>query len=499
MRSLFPRPSASTGALVLLTLAFSCPAIGAPAVSVVFGKDAPQLEQFAAAELCRYLNRLYGLKIQPAEKGTGPICRDQPSVGARPKGAAHKLDLSPFPPPEATLLVGSPQTNPATRTALGPDGWPDVTDQGIVLKRATLDGKPALVIGGGSPKATLWAVYELVERWGVRYLLHGDVLPEKPGKFRLPDRDVVLEPVLRVRQWCVGNTFANGTEAWGMADYRPVLDQVTKLKFNRILIVTWPYQPFLDLKVRGIERRWATLWFDFRLPITPDMVGRSLFGDAKEFWNPDLPERKDYRAFAAAGERLLHNLMDYAHRRGMECVMTATLSDFPPEFAPLLKNARKIQQLGELSIVPAPDTPPEDPALAELAAAVLRTTVNTYSEMDYLFLNMPEHRQWVGQYEEAWAALDAKYGISKGRPLADVLAATQRRKDYPGGVERAVAEVKGDLAALYFFDRLLRQSHVLEGTRPPDMKAKAKTLKRTATEGKVTQVQCSLLKRLSTK
>jgi signal transduction histidine kinase len=34
------------------------------------------------------------------EKGTGPICRDQPLAGARPEGAAHKLDLSPFPPPE---------------------------------------------------------------------------------------------------------------------------------------------------------------------------------------------------------------------------------------------------------------------------------------------------------------------------------------------------------------------------------------------------------------
>jgi putative SOS response-associated peptidase YedK len=34
-----------------------------------------------------------------AKKGTGPICRDQPSVGARPPGASHKLDLSPFSQP----------------------------------------------------------------------------------------------------------------------------------------------------------------------------------------------------------------------------------------------------------------------------------------------------------------------------------------------------------------------------------------------------------------
>ena len=439
--------------LVLLTLVLSYPAstqiaradeADSPAVSVVLGEDAPKLEQFAAAELCRYLKSLYGLNIQPA---------------AAPDKSA-----------EMTLLVGSPQTNSAVRTSLGPDGWPTVSDQGIVLKRAKLDGKPALVVGGGSPRATLWAVYELVERWGVRYLLHGDVLPEKPGKFRLPDQDLVLEPVLRVRQWRVVNDFANGTEGWGMADYRPFCDQLAKLKFNRLLLTTWPYQPFLDLKVKGIERQWGTLWWNNRLPITPDMIGRNLFGDAKEFWNPDLPDPKDYRQFAAAGQRLLHNLIDYAHQRGMECTMVAPLTDFPPEFAPLLKNPQKINQLNQLSIVPGPDTSAEDPGTSELAAAVLQTAVNTYPELDYFFLGTPEHRQWVGEYEQAWRVLDAKYGIGKVRSLAEVLAAAGRRKNYPGGTDRALMEVKGDLVMLYFYDRLLNQLHALEGTRRPDMK-----------------------------
>jgi hypothetical protein len=43
----------------------------------------------------RHVERLH---LELPEKGTGPICRDQPSVGARPEGASHKLDLSPFPP-----------------------------------------------------------------------------------------------------------------------------------------------------------------------------------------------------------------------------------------------------------------------------------------------------------------------------------------------------------------------------------------------------------------
>ena len=33
-----------------------------------------------------------------------------------------------------------------------------------------------------------------------------------------------------------------------------------------------------------------------------------------------------------------------------------------------------------------------------------------------------------------------------------------------------MAEVKGDLVALYFYDRLLNQLRVLQGTRRPDMK-----------------------------
>ena len=337
---------------------------------------------------------------------------------------------------EVILLLGSPQTNPAVLTALGADGWPRITDQGIVLKHAKLDGRSGLVIGGGSPRACLWAVYELAERWGVHYLLHGDVLPRERNRFRPPDQDVVQEPVLRVRQWRVVNDFPNGPESWGMADYRPLLDQLAKLRFNRILISTWPYQPFLHYEVRGIARRSATLWYDYRFPITPDMIGRNLFGSAAEFWNPDLPGKANYGAFVAAGQRLLHNLMAYAHRRGLECVMTVALTEFPREFAPLLKDPQHVHQLGETGVVPGPQTLLDDPALGELATAVLQAAVNTYPELDYVALGMPEFRQWVGQYEQAWRSLDARHGIGSVRSLADVLGAARRRNDYPGGAER---------------------------------------------------------------
>jgi len=378
-------------------------------IAVVVGPGAEKLERYAAEELCGYLDRLFGIKSRPTTE--------------LPESA------------EVTLLVGNPKTNPAVASVLGENGWPRVSDQGIVLKRTTLnnkcrsgtrarlrvtgksarptapacsDDKPVLVIGGGSSRATLWAVYELVERWGVRYLLHGDVLLEEPGRLTLPAEDVVLEPKLRVRQWRVINDFACGPESWGMADYRPVLDQLAKLKFNRIYLSIYPWQPFLHLKAKGIERRSAWLWYDYHYPITDDMPGRHLFGNVREFWNPDLPHGGSYGELAAAAEKLVHNLMAHAHARGMECAITGSLMEFPAEFKPLLKDSQPVHQLGRLTIVPGVGTDVDDPAVTELAATVLRTTANTYPEADFIMLWAPEFRQWTDTYELAWKRLDAK-------------------------------------------------------------------------------------------
>jgi hypothetical protein len=62
----------------------------------------------------------YGVgKGEDAEKGTGPICRDQPSVGARPEGASHKLDLSPF-PRRRLWLFSKHAARPYTDAAFAP-------------------------------------------------------------------------------------------------------------------------------------------------------------------------------------------------------------------------------------------------------------------------------------------------------------------------------------------------------------------------------------------
>ncbi len=420
-------------AVLLLLVPMASRGAGDAAVAVVAGKNAPELEKFAATELCGYLDKLFGVKAKPVS--------DVPAAAS------------------AVILIGSPDTNPAAREACQSDPFPKVSDQGMVFRTVQFRGHHALIVGGGSPRATMWAVYDLAEQWGVRYLLHGDILPAKRA-FVLPNLNSVKEPVLRVRQWRVINDFACGPESWGIQDYRPVLNQLAKMKFNRIFLSISPWQPFLDLQYKGVKREKAWLWYDYHYPVTDDMVGRKLFGNDKEFCNPDLPMGASYKELSAAGENLVHRLMTLAHERGMQCVMSVWLTEFPPEFASVLSKSQKVRQLGELDVVPTPDTDINDPALTGLAAEVLRTTAKTYPEVDYLAIAAPEFRSWTGQYEQAWKRLDSKYGLESTCPLASVMAAVEKRKDYPGGLDRARDEVKADIVALDFSDRLLSDSGI---------------------------------------
>ena len=413
-------------------------------VVVVVGKNAPDLEKFAASELCGYLNKLFGLDVQPTNA---------------PTEAAS-----------AVFLIGTPASNSLIKAL------PKVGEQGIVIQRAE-GATPTLILGGGSSQATLWAVYELAERWGVRYLLDRDALPAK-SKFTMPNLNVVMEPIFRVRAHPTIQDFADSGEAWGIKDFRPLIDQLAKMKYNRLNIFAFAWQPYLEYQVDGIKRQTAALWYSYHYPITPDMPGRSAFpAEMKEFWNPDLPVNGTPDQILRAGVTLQRALIDYGHSRGMECVVNATVSEYPKEFAPLLGGAVPIHMLNQLTTTSGPDTKLDDPGLHKLSSAVIRATIDTYPRADRLNISINEWRQWTDQYKRAWDALDGKYRIGQVTTLDHVLDASQRRVGYQFTAfskadldKKAADEVKGDLASLYFFDWLVRDSGAVTESKRPDMK-----------------------------
>ncbi|MFA6241294.1 MAG: alpha-glucuronidase family glycosyl hydrolase [Candidatus Hydrogenedentales bacterium] len=426
---------------LLLSLPVASPAF-AQTVEVVVAKDPAPLEQFAATELQRYLGKLFNVSA---------------TIVPVPTAASdYRFFIGTAPHLPSAVIESKP--------------LPALSDQGFLLRARTVSGKPSLIIVGGSPVATMWGVYDLVERYGVRYLLDGDVFPEPAAAFSLPQLDTVVEPVFRIRMWKTMGDFAMGMEGWGMADYRPFLDQLAKLKFNRIRISSGPTQPFLEMKVPGIERQTATLWYGEHFPITDDMPGRSLFGNEKEFWNPDLPAPDAGPGpMVEAGVRHTHALVAYAHSRGLDSNFVGAVTDFPKEYAPVVPGAQTINQLGQLTVGPGPSVLPDNPELKAIAGMVLRSIVDTYPEVDtYGFPVGTEWPSWVDLYEWSWKQLDTRYKLNEVTTLDAVLQAAGRRTEFTGGAERAVNHVKGDLAGLCFFDILRTDPNILPPSQKPN-------------------------------
>jgi hypothetical protein len=427
----------------MCVLAFSAEGQAAkPSIALVVATDADPLEQYAASELQRYLTRLFSVS---------------PHIVSLPEESADCL-----------FFVGTTRDIGATISSAAIP----LSDQGFLLRSFQWKEKPSFAVVGGSPVAALWGVYELVERYGVRYLLSGDVFPETPQAFFIPQIDRTFEPVFRVRMWKTMGDFAMGMEGWGMADYRPFIDQLAKLKFNRIRVSSGPSQPFLGMTVRGVKNSSATLWYGAHFPITDDMPGRSLFGDSKEFWNPDLPlPDAGSDALVAAGERHCHELIADAHSRGIASSFVGSITDFPKEFAGVLPETQAVQQLGQLTVSPGTTVRPDNPILIDVAGTVLRTLVDTFPEADsYGFPVGTEWPSWIDLYQTAWQELDARYHIGEVMSLDAVLQTAAQRTEFTGGAERAVMQVKGDLAGLCFMDHLRSSPDILPTSRKPDAK-----------------------------
>jgi hypothetical protein len=407
-------------------------------VSIGSVGDDPILS-YATSELARYLRDLFSVD--------GHVAKGVPSSGP-------------------AFLLGVRDDLVSTYPRL-----PETGPEGIILQSIDRNG-PLQIVSGGTPVAVLWGVYRLAEEWGVQYLPHGDVLPEK-RQFRMPRLDITEQPILKHRHWRVVNDFAWGPESWGMDDYTTVLDQLAKMRFNSILISTWSYQPFLRPVCGGIRKETGTLWFGEKFPITDDMAGRELFDDRGEFWNPDLPLGGSQDELFAASEHLLHEIIRHAHSRGIESVLTLGGFDFPPEFAPLLPDHEVVRQLGQTGIVPGRNMPYDHESVTALVTSVIHAAVNTYPEVDRIAVSTPEFRQWTGQYRRAWDELDAKYDLGGETVLADIIAKSRQRAsrvDYmKNDPERATDELLGDIVLLRMYDRIFRDLDVLADTAHPDV------------------------------
>lgn len=396
-------------------------------VTVIIDKKAPAVEKLAANELAAQFRRLFEAKVTVTDtKRAGDAFR---------------------------VIVGSPQTNAAVRAAVA---GRKLTEQGIVL---TNKGGTLYVVGG-SPRATLWAVYELGYRFGIRYLLREDIYPKTPISLKLDGIDVSLEPQLRTRTWRTVNDFAIGPESWPLAEHKRVLRQLAKMKFNRVMLSVYPWQPFVHYEFRGVKKQTGVLWYGERFDIPRDAAGKKAFGGKAVFENPDFAGKTTYGEMTAAGIAHLRGIIAEAKRLGMTVGLSISPLEFPKEFAKVLPGAKSSRGLNDLLVAPGAKQGFDDRTLKELVATKIRAYLKTYPGVDALYLTLPEFPEWDEHAAKAWNHFSGRF---EGDPpaLKSLLARAAKRSLIAAG-RRGERALKGNIVALAFLDRLFQDGTFLK-------------------------------------
>ncbi len=114
-----------------------------------------------------------------------------------------------------------------------------LSDQEFLLRTFEHHNTRITILCGGDEIGTLYAAYRLVEYLGVRFYLHGDVIPDERIQLNL-DLDEINKPLFVTRGIQPFHDFPEGPDWWRDDDYKAILAQLPKLKMNFFGLHTYP-------------------------------------------------------------------------------------------------------------------------------------------------------------------------------------------------------------------------------------------------------------------
>ena len=234
MNTRLPRISSLFGALLFQgLLATACSAVAAHAKEAVIlsPRDASPLERLAAREVRRYIY-LRTQRLLPIISDPGAVQRADAILVAR-KDRALIRDAA----------AGASDVAASLESLAGQNYWlksisrSPAPSPGRKAPRAT---HQLLLLTGGDDLATLYAAYRFAESLGVRFHLHGDVIPDEQVNWALPVLDERAAPLFALRGIQPFHDFPEGPDWWNRDDYRAIIAQLPKLRMNFFGLHTYP-------------------------------------------------------------------------------------------------------------------------------------------------------------------------------------------------------------------------------------------------------------------
>lgn len=99
-----------------------------------------------------------------------------------------------------------------------------------------------LTISGGSDVAVLYGTYAFAEKLGVRFYIHGDVIPDEKIAFKLPELDETHNPLFELRGLQPFHDFPEGPDWWTKDEWLSLISQTAKMRMNFIGLHTYPFK-----------------------------------------------------------------------------------------------------------------------------------------------------------------------------------------------------------------------------------------------------------------
>ncbi len=186
----------------------------------------------------------------------------------------------------------------------------DLGEEGFIVKAIKANGIEYLILCGGSPKGTLYAVYHYLEKF-CRVGFFGDEeyipkLDEIPTK----NVDVLEKPRWPERQYLLSVVYSYSTYWWSWKEWKQEIDWAAKHRFN---IMSCP---------PGATIVWRKVWKHFGVDVPPTSLSGPpflMFASAHK-WDLRPPFDEGFQEFI---DNLSRKIINYGRKLGIKWVSPA--------------------------------------------------------------------------------------------------------------------------------------------------------------------------------
>jgi len=313
-------------------------------------------------------------------------------------------------------LVPIRKTLPSTGPTIAISIDKSLEHEAYQLKTITTNDQKVLHITGGSGVAVLYGAYHFAEILGVRFYLHGDVIPdEKSVNWQIPDLDETGSPLFKTRGIQPFHDFPEGPDWWNEADYKAFFSQMPKMGMNFAAFHCYPEggvgpEPLVwiglkeDMDTQGkVNHAYPTHWANTANPKatwgyaqmnTSDFAAGAGLLFAEESYGPKVtrgyrPKPTTLEGSITVFERaanMLRGTYGHAHDLGLRiCIGTETPLTIPKE-------------VKERLIVKGMDPTSREAKMA-LYEGMFSRIARAYP-VDYYWLWTPEGWTWSGNNQK---------------------------------------------------------------------------------------------------